>query len=212
MRILYTCFEPFGGASANASEQVAELVADQYRDEKQVFLETHRLECVYTAAAEQLKNLLRSSTYDIVIATGQASGRAHVCLEKVAINYQKSTLPDNKGVRRDQPCVIVPDGASYFFSSLATTALVTYLRGLGCPVRLSYCAGLYVCNTLAYTLASELAAAGTMIPAGFVHVPASEQSRLRAEDITLAPELSAAVVVALIEYFRSINGTYPPGR
>lgn len=165
MKILLTGFEPFGGESINPSWEAVKSLHG-YRD----LVETLQLPCVFNLCLQRLEEHMHGRAPDVVLAVGQAGGRAAVTLEKVAINLNEARIPDNAGEQpRGTP--VVQSGPAAYFSRLPLKRLVASMQECGIPADLSYSAGTFVCNHLFYG-ASHLAERLPGQPrVGFVHIP-----------------------------------------
>lgn len=84
--------------------------------------------------------------YDLIISIGVAAGRDYAALEKVGINWAQATIPDVDGYLATGH-LLDPDGPDGVFSGLDVAQVADKA---GC--RVSYSAGTYVCNSLAYSL------------------------------------------------------------
>ncbi|WP_193165861.1 pyroglutamyl-peptidase I [Microbulbifer hainanensis] len=165
MKILLTGFEPFGGEPINPSWEAVKTLHG-YRGR----VEALQLPCVFDLCLEQLGSRVREVGPDVILAVGQAGGRAAISLEKVAINLNEARIPDNAGGQpRGTP--VVPGGPTAYFSGLPLKRLTARLQDSGIPAELSYTAGTFVCNHLFYG-ASHLAEQLPRPPrVGFVHIP-----------------------------------------
>jgi pyroglutamyl-peptidase len=163
-RVLITGFEPFGGAEVNASQKLVEALADEPPDELE--LATAVLPVVWARAGEELVRLLDSEQPELVVCFGQADGRAHVEIERFALNFDDGTDEADEQRRAD----IDPDGPVAFRSSLHVDAAVDALRGEGIPAAASRDAGGFLCNHVFYVLMGALAGRPG-VRGGFVHVP-----------------------------------------
>ena len=169
MTILITAFAPFQQESINATMEALKLLPDTVNG---AALHKHDLPVVFGQAAEELCELVDSLRPDAVICLGQASGRADITPERVAINVMDARIPDNGG---NQP-VDVPvraDGPAAYFSTLPVKQMVQAMKDAGVPASVSNTAGTFVCNNLMYGLLDHLARTGKNIPAGFIHIPAT---------------------------------------
>ena len=177
--ILITVFEPFGGATLNASFLVGNaLTADEPN------VELLRLPVVAGLAEAILcKRLDADPPPRLIVSLGEAGGQNSVRLEHVAINYDHFRIPDNdENQPRDQ--TINPYGPAAYFATVPAARIVESLNGrTPTPVVLSLSAGAFVCNQVAYR-ALEYLADGKLCPYLFVHVPAwRERGDLILEDI-----------------------------
>jgi len=178
-----TAFEPFDGASSNASIDVVRSVQTGWdRPERLV---TAVLPVSFRGAEIALQALLATHQPDVAIGVGLAAGRSRPSPERFAVNVCDARIADNDG---DQPSdrAIVPGGPLAVATSLPVKATVARVRGEGVDVELSTTAGTFVCNAAFYLVATwAQQSAGRR--AGFVHVPGS------------ALTASAAVVRASVE-------------
>ena len=166
-RILLTGFDAFGGETINPSwEAVRSLHGRRVGGHLVV---ARHLPTEFAASLRQLKAALRELKPAIVLGVGQAGGRAQLSLERVAINLQEARMPDNAGEQPTDEPVITGAPAAYF-STLPLKAMLAALHDVGVPAEISYSAGTYVCNHIAYAML-HLAAARRGMRAGFIHIP-----------------------------------------
>ena len=187
MRIVVTAFDPFGGQRVNPAQlAVAELPSRIAGADIVRFI-------VLTRFGNPLPDLKLA---DAVLCVGQAGGRAQLTPERVAINIDDASIPDNAG---NQPTgtPIVENGPAAYFATLPVKAMVAAIRDAGLPAALSNTAGTFVCNHLMYLMLH--ATAGTATRAGFIHVPyAPEQGEpsLPVADITRGLVAAIEAIVA----------------
>ena len=135
--ILVSAFEPFGGAGVNASQEVAQRL-DGLMLANGATIETLVVPVVAGEAErivfEQLRNRPRPLAY---IALGEAGPERVVRLEKVAINWDFFSIPDNAGNQfRDQ--AIVASGPDAYFATLPFANLHTDFDKSLAAFRFSY--------------------------------------------------------------------------
>ena len=173
-RILLTAFEPFGGDTVNPALKIAEVLSGEIPD-----LDICTVPVTFRDSAPTVIDRLNRTRYDAVLMLGQAKGRKAVTVERVAINVDDASIPDNAG---DQPAdrLIDPEGPAAIFATLPVKAAVEAVRTAGVEAAVSNSAGTYVCNHLMYCVLNHLS--GSNIPAGFIHVPALPE---QAEDSTI---------------------------
>ena len=187
MRIVVTAFDPFGWQRVNPAQRaVAELPSRIAGADIVRFT-------VLTRFGTPLPDLTLA---DAVLCVGQAGGRAQLTPERVAINIDDASIPDNAG---NQPTgtPIVENGPAAYFATLPVKAMVAAIRDAGLPAALSNTAGTFVCNHLMYRMLH--ATAGTATRAGFIHVPyAPEQGEpsLPVADITRGLVAAIEAIVA----------------
>ena len=167
MKILVTGFEPFGGEGRNPSMELVQALPPRLAGAE---ILTVILPVTASGGAETLTAALRALRPDAVVSIGQAGGRAAVSVERIDVNVDDFSIPDNEGAQPvDRP--IDPDGPAAYFSTLPVRAMVEAVRGAGVPAELSNSAGTYVCNHVMYVAArlSEREFPGTRC--GFIHIP-----------------------------------------
>lgn len=195
--VLVTGFEPFGGDATNPSGQIAQALDGRRLGGRVV--RGAVLPCVFGEALEELRRLWRTHRPELVIAVGQAGGRAEITPERVAINVDDARIPDNRGHQPvDRP--VVRGAPAAYWSTLPIKAIVAELRARGVPASVSQTAGTFVCNHVFYGL-MHLLRRKRGVRGGFVHVPfADEQGRRGQPSLPLATMIDAvamAVEVAL---------------
>lgn len=168
--ILVTGFEPFGGSPVNPSWLAVQALHGRTIAGHRVV--GAQLPTEFGAGLTRLDALLARHRPRLVLATGQAGGRAAISLERVAINVDDARIPDNAGAQPvDQ--AVVPGGPDAYFSSLPIKAMLAALLEAGIAAEVSQTAGTFVCNHVFYGLMHRLAQAPWPERArgGFVHVP-----------------------------------------
>ncbi len=176
--VLLTGFEPFNKASINPAWEAVRAL-DGWSGEG-FRVEVRQLPCVFGAANEQLAAMVDALRPDIVIAVGQAGGRAEISVERVAINVDDASILDNAG---QQPVdrAIREDGPAAYFTTLPIKAMAAAMRDKGLVAGVSQTAGTFVCNHVFYGLMHHTA--GKPVKAGFIHVPfLPEQAEARPDD------------------------------
>ncbi len=115
LRILLTGFQPFGGETINPSMEairqldLATIPAEIYLCEVPV---------AFYDSSRYVIEKIHEIQPDIIMMFGQAGGRKDVSIERIAINIDDSTMPDNNGVLpKDDPISIF--GESAYFSTMA---------------------------------------------------------------------------------------------
>ena len=165
--VLLTGFGPFDGQHVNASwEAVRRVAADWAGPEELVTVE---LPVSFRRARQVLRESVAAVAPDLVVCVGEASGRADVRVERVAINLIDARIRDVDGSAPvDVP--VIAGAPAAFFTSLPVRSCVEAIGAAGVAASISNTAGTYVCNATAYALAHLLATLpGTR--GGFVHVP-----------------------------------------
>lgn len=163
-RILLTAFEPFGGDAVNPSLEILRALANRPD------VDALTVPVTFGGAAETVLSHLPG--HDAVVLMGLAKGRKEITVERVAINIDDASIPDNAGDRPvDRP--ICAEGAPAYFATLPIRQIVEAIRAAGVPASISNSAGTYVCNHLMYSVLHALRE--MPVAAGFLHVPATPE-------------------------------------
>ncbi|MFS2223531.1 pyroglutamyl-peptidase I [Pantoea sp. B65] len=191
--VLITGFEPFGGEQVNPSwEAVRQLHGHSVGGAKVV---ARQLPCVFGDALTALYAAIDELDPQLVIAVGQAGGRADISIERIGINVDDARIADNQGHQPiDQPIVVA--GPAAYFSTLPIKALVEGIREAGIPASVSQTAGTYVCNHVMYGLLHRLAQQGGEVRGGFIHIPYLPEQAAKLPGV---PSMSCAAVVLALE-------------
>lgn len=169
MRVLISGFEPFGGRELNPTTLlIKSLDCGDITYPKELIVETLLLPVTFSDSYSCLKKKVQVFNPDVVMAFGQAAGRAEVCLEEVAQNCIDADIPDNAGSRPTQQ-KISPTGPEVYLSTLPLQGIESTLKAAGIPVKVSQNAGTYVCNYLFYHLMRDNQLSLRLC--GFIHVP-----------------------------------------
>lgn len=196
MHILVTGFDPFNGETYNPSQQIVEQLPKLIND---ATIETMILPTVAYKSLEMIDNRLKSGEVDIVIALGQAGGRAKISLERVAINLNDFSIPDNQGQQYiDQP--IFEDGPTAYFSTLPIKEIKKTLQAANYPIEISNTSGTFVCNHLFYGLRHLAETNYPSLKCGFIHIPyIKEQVVDRPHLAYLEFDLMMSAIIKIIE-------------
>lgn len=190
--VLITGFEPFGGEQVNPSWEVVSRLDNAIIAGCRVV--ARQLPCVFGESLTVLNAAIDALSPSLVLAVGQAGGRADITLERVAINVDDARIPDNRGRQPvDEP--IVAQGPAAWFSTLPIKAMVAAMREAGVPASVSQTAGTFVCNHVMYGLLHKLNARPE-VKGGFIHIPyLPEQAAAHPG----APSMAAATVRQALE-------------
>lgn len=182
MRILVAAFEPFGGDAVNPAQLTLEALPCQ--------IGGHTLEKVLLPVAYQrtLPVLLSAchEGLDAILILGMAGGRTGLTVERIAINLDDASLPDNDGlVRTDAP--IRPDGPAAIFATVPVKRMVEAIREAGLTASVSLSAGAFLCNHTLYEALVYASPRG--MQAGFIHIPFLPDQRENAPSMTLEEDI-----------------------
>jgi pyroglutamyl-peptidase len=165
--ILLTGFEPFADHAVNPSQQIVqELDGQRIGDFK---IKGLVLPVVFGEAGDSLIQTIEALNPTWVIALGLAADRNGISVERLAVNLDDASIPDNQGKQPvDQE--INAGGETVYWSTLPVKKLVSALNGNGFAASLSMSAGTFVCNHVFYRLMVCLKDRPE-IKGGFVHLP-----------------------------------------
>ena len=196
MKILVTGFDPFGGETVNpACEAVSRLPAETGGAE----IVKLQVPTMFGRAPEAVLREVERLRPDFVVSVGQAAGRTAITPDRIAINCEEASIPDNAGF---QPAggPVVEGGPDGYFSLLPVKEMAAAIQAAGLPGKVSNTAGTYVCNHLMYHI---LHACHTRYPgmrSGFIHVPCiPEQQAGHPEWIALPLEEIVRGLTAALE-------------
>lgn len=203
--VLVTGFEPYGGRGANPAHEVMKALNGRVIDGTNVA--GGSLPVSLPGMKKKLTALLDETRPSAVICLGLWPGEPMIRLERVGVNVADFEIADNEGVlARDT--AVSETAATAHWCTLPLREIEARLLKEGIPVRISSTAGTFLCNACLFTLMESLAARGSRIPAGFIHVPylpeqvATLLSDLRAE---AALELHQRADVSSMELSRTIR-------
>lgn len=166
--VLLTGFEAFDGETENPSLVVARALDGESVAGRRVV--GAALPTDFARALPQLDALIERHRPCLVLAVGQAGGRAGISLERVAINLIDARIADNAGA---QPVDVrvVEDAPDAYFSTLPLKVMLKRLHDAQIPATLSHTAGTFVCNQVFFGIAHRLATRHRHMRGGFIHVP-----------------------------------------
>ena len=188
-RILLAGFDPFGEEEVNPATEAVKCMNEEVIENHEVV--TMEISTVFDKCIEQLTEAIDRINPNLVICVGQAGGRPHMSIERVAINVNDARIPDNNGNQPiDTP--VIPLGPSAYWSTLPIKAIVASLKDDGIPASVSQTAGTFVCNHIFYGLMHELYTRHSSIRGGFIHIPfLPEQTAEKPEQ----PSMSLDIIV-----------------
>jgi len=166
-KVVVTGFQPFGGESINPALEAVLKMKDEINGARIIKVE---VPVEYDQGAEVIHEVLKREQPDLVISIGQAGGRTAVTPERVAVNMQDASVPDNAGVIRNEAC-IYENGPDAYFAKLPVRKIEQAVKEAGIPCSISNTAGLYVCNDVMYHLLYWMDKEFPKMRGGFIHVP-----------------------------------------
>ena len=201
MKILLTGFEPFGPVRVNPSEQIVRRIGEEARGSGNVELRAEVLPTEFAAADRRIRQLIRKFRPDVVLCLGVAAQRDKISLERVALNLDDDSLPDNAG-RCRAGRRIVPSGPAAYWSTLPLERIRRQIERRGIPVSYSNHAGTYLCNHIFYVARHEIEKMGNGAPCGFVHVPPIRERAKKGKPHGLALDTMVEAVECCLEVLR----------
>lgn len=195
MKILITAFDPFGGETTNAAMQALELVETDACEIIKLIVPTS-----FERSVDAVCKAICEHKPSAVIMLGQASERAAITPERVAINVDDASIADNDDYKpKDKP--IVENGPAAYFSTLPIKEIVSDMKLRGIPAQVSNSAGTFVCNHLMYGVLHFLSIMFPETPAGFIHLPTtpSQAAKFSRAIASMSTEVSAKAVISAVE-------------
>ncbi len=216
MKVLLTGFDPFGGESINPAWEVVKKVSAEKLEG--ITLTTRQLPTVFDEAIQEAILAIAKAKPDLVIALGQAGGRSDISIERVALNINDASIPDNQ---QNQPIdtSVVEGGPAAYFYTLPIKAMVEEIRGEGIPASVSNTAGTFVCNHTLYGILHYIAEKQLSIRAGFIHIPYLPEQAVNHQgapsmclsDVTIALRVALTVAAQdrLPSYLYGYSAVFP---
>ena len=167
MKILVTGFDPFGGEKINPAIEAVKRLPNEIAGNKIIKLE---VPTIFYQSADGVKKAIEQENPELVINVGQAGGRGAITPERIAINFQSGSTPDNSGKGPKEGKIQV-DGLDGYFTQLPIKKMVTDIRHAGIPAQISNSAGTYVCNHLFYEIQYLIHHDYPDLKGGFIHIP-----------------------------------------
>ncbi len=212
MKVLLTSFEPFAEEPLNSSLEAVRLLDETISGAKIVKAE---LPTVFGKAFETLRDVIEKEQPDVTICTGLAKSACAITIERVAINFIDSRIPDNAGKQPvDEP--IFKAGPDAYFTNLPVRAMVEEMKNNKIPAIISYSAGTFVCNYSMYGVLYLIDKQYPNMRGGFIHVPYMPEQVLEKEktpsmalaDIVKGLHCAIKAVLEHTEDIKIISGEY----
>lgn len=189
MKILLTGYEPFGGETINPALEAVKQLHGHKIDNAEVV--SVQLPVVWETVMPKLIAALEEHQPDVVISVGQAGGRAKITPEYIGINLMNGK--DNDGVvKANEPIVV--GAADGYFTTLPVVQMVEAMHKANIPAAVSYTAGTYLCNYLAYALRQHIEANNLKIKSCFIHIPFLPEQAIKKP--TTCPSMPLELIVA----------------
>lgn len=166
MTVLVTGFEPFHKEKVNPSWEVCKNLSEMELPDVVVY----QLPVVFDEAKTLVYNHIQKTAPDVVLHLGEAGGRTHITVERIAINCDSASIEDNKGQKRENQC-IETEGADGYFVTIPVVDIVNALKKAHIPAAISNSAGTYLCNHVLYGTLHYMNIHNLRTKAGFIHLP-----------------------------------------
>ncbi len=144
-----------------------------------------------------LEKLIRRAKPEVVIATGQAGGRAFISLEKVAhrLYYHRERKRETEGTVKGQQVG--------YLSTLPLRQIRTALQKDGIPADYSFGAGSWYCNEVFYDI-MRIAQERGIRTAGFIHTPFTHDQVIAMKNVSI-PSMDGKTIEKAIRIAISIS-------
>lgn len=195
MKILVTGFEAFHKNDENPSQEVVRLLPQTLKGHTIIPLE---LPVRYDLCFELMRIVIDTEKPDIIISLGLAQGRKHITPERIAINLDDASIPDNNGTLR-QGAKIELDAENAYFTTLPVGKIVDRLLEKNIPAKISNHAGAYICNHLMYQTLHYINQNQLPIKAGFIHLPLMDEQNKSETQFSLPIHLLLEAVIDAIK-------------
>ncbi|BBM85511.1 pyroglutamyl-peptidase I [Candidatus Uabimicrobium amorphum] len=169
MRVLITGFNSFANVDTNPSQLVVEKI-DTQKFLPEIQVTTRVLPTEYNSARDILQQLIATISPQIILLLGVAATRNVVSLERVALNLNDCSIPDNAGCTY-QGKLIEKQGPLAYFATLPLQDLQEKLLQNGIATEISNHAGTYVCNHIFYLALHQIQQMQLDTACGFIHIP-----------------------------------------
>jgi pyroglutamyl-peptidase len=158
------------------------------------------LPVVYAEIEQAIDTLLADVKPAAVVSLGLDYKTDIIKLERIAINLDDASIPDEANDLRSGTR-IAPRGPAARWSTLPLDSISAALAAADVPFKFSSHAGAFLCNHLMYHMCGRADRAG--IPAGFIHLPPTPDL-LGPEDRAARPGVP---LDALVAAFRVVVGS-----
>lgn len=166
IRVLVTGFEEYGSEPINPSRSLATKLNGQVIGRAQIY--GFILPVSYNRVRKAVKYLLEAIDPDVVLSFGLSPRRSVVSIERIALNYAYSKIPDNDGVVLSH-VKIVDNGPIALESTIDILRIIDIFLNNGVPAVISYHAGTFLCNYVFYLMLYH--SIDNRRKVGFIHIP-----------------------------------------
>lgn len=165
IHVLVTGFKPFGNYSINPSQLVAENLSGEIVEGARIVGIVLPVE--WNESCEIVMDAIERYNPEIIISMGLSPRARELELEKIAVNLRwVEDFPFISTIHRGSRLIRMTD--------VNVHKLVGMLEDKGIPSKVSYFAGLYICNNLFYNLLEYKSKNNPEMKVVFIHVPPLE--------------------------------------
>lgn len=194
--ILISGFLPFQGELVNPSELLLQWIKSEFHDK----VDTILLPVSFNRAHLLLQSQLQKKNYKSLLMLGQAGGRGRICLERVALNWIETDVPD-EDLFLPSRGPIANQGPAAMFTNLPIELWKTRLASDMEQVEISLSAGGYVCNQLYFKSMEWLKLNNIETSACFIHVPyLPEQTLNKPQSVSMPLEEMQRILRKLLSF------------
>jgi len=168
VNVLVTGFEPFKKEKVNPSWEVCRKLSEA--EIEGTTITVRKLPVIFDEARKKAVEYCDEVNPDVIFHLGEAGGRTHISLERIAINCDDAQIKDNKGQKRDGK-IIEQHGGDGYFTTIPAKEIVKALKKAGIPAVVSNSAGTYLCNHVFYGMLHHVKRKNLPIKVGFIHLP-----------------------------------------
>lgn len=159
-------FDAFGEEISNPAARIASLFNGRIIDK--YIVHGVIVPASYNSVRRSVRLVFELYNPGIILALGLSSSRPLPSIERIALNYADSSLPDTDGiVKVNEP--VLENGDLALETDVDVYGLRDYLLEHGIPIIVSYHAGTYLCNYLYYLLLHKAREKNSK--ALFIHIP-----------------------------------------
>ncbi len=186
--VLITAFEPYDRWSENSSWLAIVELTRTLPAQPRIVTRLYPVD--FDRVRDKLDEDL-AANHDLALHLGQSPGSASIQLEQFAVNVRGET-----GIWNERPPPLVSDGPLAFESNAPLSDWAAKIRAAGIPARLSYHAGVYLCNATLYFSRYLCERKKLKTRSAFVHLPlAPSQAMQQPVDVaSLSPVQVAAAL------------------
>lgn len=166
MNIIVTCFEPFNNNIINYSNEILNLIDNNYDEVK---INKFVLPVLYYKSFNILKNQIIKFNPSLILMLGEARSYSKFGFESIGLNLVGSNLDnDNFNPNTDR---LINNNIDGIFSNLDYNFFKESCKKYNILSFKSYYAGDFVCNSLLYQTLLFIKNNFLNIKCGFIHIP-----------------------------------------